>query len=73
MAVMVLAPLTGAGFNPARAFGPALVSGEWGGFDDFVLVYVVAPVVGALVATFLYIQISMEPGKRGLGGMEPVG
>jgi MIP family channel proteins len=73
MGVMVLAPLTGAGFNPARSFGPALVSGEWGGFDDFVLVYVVAPVVGALVAAFLYFQIFIAPGKKGIGGAEPVG
>jgi glycerol uptake facilitator-like aquaporin len=73
MGVMVLAPLTGAGFNPARSFGPALVSGEWGGFDDFVLVYVVAPVVGALVAAFLYFQIFIAPGKKGVGGVEPVG
>jgi MIP family channel proteins len=73
MAVMVLAPLTGAGFNPARSFGPALVSGEWVGFADFVLVYVVAPVVGALVAAFLYFQIFIAPGKKGLGGIEPVG
>ena len=46
---MVFGPLTGAGFNPARAFGPALVSGEWGGFDDFVLTYVLAPVLGAVL------------------------
>jgi glycerol uptake facilitator len=73
MAVMVLAPLTGAGFNPARSFGPALVSGEWVGFADFVLVYVVAPVVGALVAAFLYFGIFIAPGKKGVGGVEPVG
>jgi MIP family channel proteins len=73
MGVMVLAPLTGAGFNPARSFGPALVSGEWGGADTFLLVYVVAPVVGALVAAVLYFQIFIAPGKKGVGGVEPVG
>jgi MIP family channel proteins len=73
MGVMVLAPLTGAGFNPARSFGPALVSGEWGGADTFLLVYVVGPLVGALVAAFLYFQIFIAPGKKGVGGVEPVG
>ncbi|HEX5980350.1 MAG TPA: aquaporin [Thermoleophilaceae bacterium] len=73
MAVMVFAPLTGAGLNPARSFGPALVSGEWGGADVFLLVYVVGPVVGALVAAFLYFQIFIAPGKKGVGGVEPVG
>jgi glycerol uptake facilitator protein len=73
MAVMVFAPLTGAGFNPARAFGPALVSGAWGGADTFLLVYVVAPLIGALVAVFLYLQILAEPGAKGVGGAEPVG
>jgi glycerol uptake facilitator-like aquaporin len=63
----------GAGFNPARSFGPALVSGEWGGADTFILVYVVGPVVGALVAAFLFFQIFTTPGKKGLGGAEPVG
>lgn len=73
MAVMVFAPLTGAGLNPARAFGPALVSGEWGGADTFLLVYVVGPVVGALVAAVLYSQLVLAPGKKGVGGAEPVG
>jgi MIP family channel proteins len=73
MAVMVLAPLTGAGFNPARAIGPALASGEWGGAGQFILVYLVAPVIGALVAGLLYLQILAEPGAKGVGGAEPVG
>jgi glycerol uptake facilitator len=73
MGVMVLAPLTGAGFNPARAFGPAIVSGEWGGADNFLLVYVLAPVVGALVACLLYLAVVIAPGQRGVGGVEPVG
>jgi glycerol uptake facilitator protein len=73
MGVMVLAPLTGAGFNPARSFGPAIVSGNWGGADNFLLVYVLAPVVGALVAGFLYFNLVIAPGKRGIGGVEPVG
>jgi glycerol uptake facilitator-like aquaporin len=73
MAVFVFAPVTGAGFNPARAIGPALASGEWGGFGKFLLVYVLAPLVGALAAVVLYLQILSEPGAKGVGGAEPVG
>jgi MIP family channel proteins len=71
--VFVFGPLTGAGFNPARAFGPALVSGEWGGFDDFVITYVVAPVVGGVLGALTYFRMVIVPGKKGPGGMEPVG
>jgi glycerol uptake facilitator protein len=72
--VMVAAPLTGAGFNPARAFGPALASGT---FDPsagkWLLVYVLAPLVGALIAAFVYMQMFILPGKKGPFGMGPVG
>lgn len=73
MLVMVFAPLTGAGFNPARSFGPAIVSGEFNGAGDFLLVYVLAPVVGALIAGFGYFNLVIAPGKKGVGGVEPVG
>jgi MIP family channel proteins len=73
MGVMVMAPLTGAGFNPARSFGPAIVSGEFNGVGQFLLVYVLAPVIGAVVAGVLYVNLVIVPGKKGLGGAEPVG
>lgn len=47
---LILVPLTGGSVNPARWFGPALVSGEWGS----VLAYVVGPLVGAVLAFVVY-------------------
>jgi aquaporin Z len=40
------APVSGTSMNPARSFGPALVSGHWGSF----WVYVAGPLAGALIA-----------------------
>ena len=59
VAVMVFGPLTGGSFNPARWFGPALVSGEWGG----VWPYIVGPLLGAILATFFYkfVIVAGEP------------
>jgi MIP family channel proteins len=52
-AVMVLGPLTGGGFNPARWFGPALIGDAFGSFGDF-WPYIVGPLAGALVAAGVY-------------------
>jgi glycerol uptake facilitator protein len=73
LAVFVIGPLTGGSFNPARAFGPALVSGEFGGAGDFLLAYVLAPVLGAVAAGILFFYMLMAPGPKGTAGMEPVG
>lgn len=73
LGVMVFAPLTGAGFNPARAFGPALVADFFNGGGDFILVYVVAPLLGAVAAGLAYLKLYMTPGAKEPGGMEPVG
>jgi MIP family channel proteins len=70
LAVFVGGALTGGSFNPARAFGPDLVSGKW---DHFLLVYLLAPVIGALLAAFVYMRMFVLPGKKGPLGMGPVG
>ncbi len=57
--VMVGGPLTGACFNPARWFGAALISNEWGG----VWPYLVGPVVGALLAVAVWRFIIEAPGR----------
>ena len=69
-AVMAIGPLTGAGFNPARSFGPALVCGEFGGGGEFLLVYVLGPLLGALAAAGAYTAIVLNPVHR--AGARPV-
>jgi MIP family channel proteins len=71
--VMIMGPLTGASFNPARAFGPALVGHEFDGGGKFLLVYVLAPIIGASVAAILYSRVLTAPGATGEKPMEPVG
>jgi MIP family channel proteins len=70
---MVGGLLTGGSFNPARAFGPALASGHFDGAGKFLLVYVLAPLIGALLAALVYMQMFILPGKKGPFGMRPVG
>jgi MIP family channel proteins len=66
-AVMAIGPLTGAGLNPARSFGPALVGGDFHGGGDFLVAYVLGPIVGALLAGVLYTALILGPEGRGPG------
>jgi MIP family channel proteins len=55
-AVLIIGPLTGAALNPARWFGPALVSGEW----NTPLLYIFAPLVGGVLAAITYWYVFVE-------------
>ncbi len=62
--VLMGGPLTGAAMNPARAFGPELVQGEWG--DAWV--WYVGPLAGGGAAALAYEALYLR-GER----PEPVG
>ena len=57
VAVIVFGPATGAGLNPARWLGPAVVSGR---FDDF-WIYIVGPLAGAAAAALAYRAFILDP------------
>src|SRR5437764_13796599 len=55
--IMIVGPITGASLNPARAFGPELVSALGGGathWNQLIPVYVLPGLVGAAIAAFAY-------------------
>jgi len=52
-------PLTGAAMNPARAFGPELVSGHW----PSAWIYYVGPALGGLIAALGYEYLFLRPGQ----------
>ena len=67
-AICLIAPLTQAGFNPARDFSPRMVAAimGWGrhalpdASGGFFWVYMLGPCLGAEVATFLFVKV-LEP------------
>lgn len=57
--VLAYGPLTGAVMNPARAFGPSLVTMQWTGH----LAYWIGPVLGAVVAAMVWEKFLMKGEK----------
>jgi len=51
------APLSGGSINPARSFGPALLTGN---FSDF-WIYIVGPIAGAVLATLVARYVLLPP------------
>jgi MIP family channel proteins len=55
--VLMGGPLTGAAMNPARAFGPELISNSW---DDFWIWYI-GPFAGGVIAAVAYEFLYLRP------------
>ena len=60
--IIVGGPLTGGAMNPARAFGPALVSGQWVGQ----MVYWIGPLVGGILAGLLWEYVLLPRAREPL-------
>ncbi|MFI1940747.1 MIP/aquaporin family protein [Streptomyces purpureus] len=67
--IAVLGPVSGGSVNPARQFGPALMSGNTG----FLVAYLVGPVLGAALAAGLAaaLKLPAEPGATAPGPTVP--
>jgi MIP family channel proteins len=58
--IMMGGPLTGAPFNPARALGPMVATGN---FTE-VWLYMIAPLVGAVMATLVHVGLKWVAGEE---------
>ena len=58
--ILLIGPLTGAGFNPARSLGPSVASG----YFEHLYVYFVGPFLGASVAGLIFREIGNARSKR---------
>jgi aquaporin Z len=54
--VWLEAPISGTSTNPARSFGPAVISGDWNGW----WIYWLGPLIGTLLAVAVYLWAGWE-------------
>ena len=57
---LVAVPLTGASVNPARTFGPALISGFW----EFHWMYWTAPILGGIIAGLIMNYVYVNKAEK---------
>ncbi len=55
--ILAAGPLTGAMANPARAFGPEVIDGNWGN----AWIWYVGPILGGAIAALLYELLYLRP------------
>jgi MIP family channel proteins len=64
-AILMIGPMTGASLNPARSFGPAVVSGVWSDHGVFWIGPIIGGVAGALLYERVFLRHPVEPHDHG--------
>jgi aquaporin Z/aquaporin NIP len=59
--VLIAGPVTGGSLNPARTLGPMILAGRF----DAVWVYILAPIVGAVLAALVYDRFASQSDATG--------
>jgi glycerol uptake facilitator protein len=74
-AILVTGPLTGGSLNPARTFGPLLVTTAWGGDTEWgdLPAYLIGPVLGGLPAAYAYHLVARPPAAEAAPAEPPQG
>lgn len=60
LGILTIGNISGGGINPARVFGPSIITGDLGA-DIFI--FIVGPMLGSLLAAFLYKEVFIEKKK----------
>ena len=63
--VLIAGPVTGGSLNPARSLGPMILAGRF----DAVWVYILAPIVGAVLAAFDYDRFASQAERVWIRGV----
>ena len=69
LAILTIGQVSGGGMNPARAIGPAIISGNLGAD---LLVFVGGPMAGSYLASFIYKELFMKEKSESCAVLEAV-
>lgn len=61
LGILTTGDVSGGGINPARVFGPSIITGDLG---NDIFIFIVGPVFGSLLAAFLYREVFIEKKKK---------
>lgn len=61
LGILTIGNVSGGGINPARVFGPSVITGDLG---NDIFIFIVGPMMGSLIAAFLYKEVFIEKKKK---------